>query len=208
MPRQDRGYKRAKPFRDARLFVIVCEGEREKKYFEFFQQFSQRVKFRLLPPIEDKSAPNHSLDRAASNEEELGLTKDDQLWFVSDTDRWEENTLRTINEECMRHSNWSLAISNPCFEVWLFLHQQNISATQAHSPKDFKRALDVLMPSGYQVAIFAPLIEEATQRARNDDSQPHHFLPERRTTKLYLLAEQLRDFMGQEWSKIARKQPS
>ena len=35
MPRKNRGYKKGEPFRDARLFVIACEGEkREKEYFE------------------------------------------------------------------------------------------------------------------------------------------------------------------------------
>ncbi len=206
MSRQNRGYKRARPFRDARLFVIVCEGaKREKEYFEFFNNLSQRVKFRTLPPVEDRSAPNHSLDRAASYEEEFGLAQEDQLWFVSDTDRWEASALRNIHEECERHSNWYLALSNPCFEVWLFLHVKNISATSARSSKDFKPALDGLLASGYQVAVFAPRIEEAMQRARSDDSQPDHFLPERRMTKLYLLAEQLRDFMGQEWTKVTHR---
>ena len=178
MPRRNRGYKRGEPHRDARLFVIVCEGaKREKQYFEFFQQFSQRIKIRVLPPENNASAPNHFLTRAADYDETFGLTEDDRLWFVSDRDRWEEKVLRNINEECDKHSNWRLAISNPCFEVWLFLHFRDIGDTQADSSNAFKQALDELSPSGYQVAAFAPRIEEAIPRAKATTPTPGTLCP-------------------------------
>lgn len=40
---KNRGYKRGEPFRDARLFLIACEGAvREKEYFERLGHGSQR----------------------------------------------------------------------------------------------------------------------------------------------------------------------
>ena len=202
MPRQNRGYKRGEPHRDARLFVIICEGaKREKAYFEFFQQFSQRIKIRVLPPQNNASAPNHFLPRAQEYEETIGLSTNDSLWFVSDRDRWEERVLRDIATTCDERDNWQLAISNPCFEVWLFLHLQDMTKTQAGSPKEFKRALDALLPSGYQVAVFAPRIEEAIQRAKANDTNPDHFMPNHRETKLHLLAEQMLEYLGPEWEQ-------
>lgn len=167
MPRRNRGYKRGEPHRDARLFVIICEGaKREKNYFDFFQQFSQRIKIRVLPPQNNASAPNHFLSRAQEYEEAIGLSSNDSLWFVSDRDRWEERVLREIATSCDNHRNWQLAISNPCFEVWLFLHLQDIAKTQASSPREFKQALDRLLPGGYQITLFAPCIEEAIRRTK------------------------------------------
>ena len=40
-----REYKKKAPFRDATLFVIVCEGQkRESDYFDFFDRLSSRIK--------------------------------------------------------------------------------------------------------------------------------------------------------------------
>ena len=36
MPKKNRSYKKGLPHRDARLFVIVAEGEREDAYFRWF----------------------------------------------------------------------------------------------------------------------------------------------------------------------------
>ena len=178
--------------------------KREKEYFEFFQQSSQRIKIRVLPPQNNASAPNHFLPRAQEYEETIGLSTNDSLWFVSDRDRWEERVLRDIATTCDEHTNWQLAISNPCFEVWLFLHLQDMTETQAGSPKEFKRALDALLPSGYQVEVFAPCIKEAIQRAKANDSNPDHFMPNLPGTKVYLLAEQMLAYMGQEWEQANR----
>ena len=204
MPRQNRGYKRGAPHRDARLFVIVCEGaKREKEYFEFFQQYSQRIKIEVLPPINNRSAPNHFLSRATDYQDAFGLITDDHLWFVSDRDRWEEKILRNIHEECEKHSNWQLAISNPCFEVWLLLHLHDLANITANSSGEFKRALNQSLPGGYQVALFAPKIEDAIQRAKAGDPNPDYFLPDRGATKLYQLAEQMLGYMGREWKRTS-----
>ena len=205
MPRQNRGYKRGEPYRDARLFVVICEGaKREKNYFEFFQQFSQRIKITVLPPENNASAPNHFLNRAREYEEAVGLSNSDRLWFVSDRDRWKEKVLREIASTCDETSNWQLAISNPCFEVWLFMHFEDITVTSADSPQKFKQALDALSPSGYQVMAFAPRIEEATKRAKASDTNPDHFMPDLPGTKVYQLAEQMLEYLGLEWERAKR----
>lgn len=126
MSRKNRGYKRGEPHRDARLFVIVCEGnKREKEYFTKLAEGHRRVKVRLLPPTDDdsgKSAPKYVIERATAYVEEYGLHEEDQLWLVMDIDGWDENLLRSIGKECEEKSGWNIALSNPCFEVWLHLH--------------------------------------------------------------------------------------
>ncbi len=202
MPKQNRIYKRGEPHRDPRFFIIICEGAiREKEYFEFFQKFSQRIKIMVLPPENNASAPNHSLKRAQEYEKAIGLRDNDSLWIVSDVDRWEQRALGKVAKECDRRNNWQLAISNPCFEVWLFMHFQDIRETQGDSPKEFKQALDRLLLGGYKVEVFAPLIEEAIRRAKASDTNPDHFIPNLPGTKLYQLAEQMLEYLGQEWEQ-------
>ena len=74
-----------------------------------------------------------------------------------------------------------LAISDLALRFGYF-YIYKLAETQAKSPKEFKRALDGLLPSGYQVATFAPHIEEAMLRAKANDTNPAHFMPNLRET--------------------------
>ncbi|MDJ1498401.1 RloB family protein [Cytophagaceae bacterium DM2B3-1] len=204
MRRQNRGYKRGEPFRDARIFVIICEGtKREPEYFRFFQQFTRRIQIRIAKPYKG-SAPTHFLERAQKYDEETGIGDDDRLWFVSDVDRWKEETFRDIAHVCAEHQNWNLAISHPCFEVWLYMHFWDIRDCLAHSPEDYKQVLNEKITGGYYVATFAPHIKNAAAQARQTDTNPEHYMPERGRTKLYQLAEEMLDFMGQDWETIQK----
>jgi len=130
MPRKNREYKKGEPFRDSRLFVIACEGEkREKEYFLFFAKDNQRIKVRILASEGEhkgKSSPKWVFERAANFETEFGLNEYDQLWLVIDIDRWSTNEIRAIGQQCIEKDKWNIAISNPCFEVWLILHIKDI----------------------------------------------------------------------------------
>ncbi|NLR78014.1 RloB domain-containing protein [Chitinophaga eiseniae] len=64
MPRNtNRGYKKGKPHRDFRKFIIVAEGEREDDYFTFFKNLSQRVIVEIVPRDGGKSAVKHMQQR-------------------------------------------------------------------------------------------------------------------------------------------------
>lgn len=153
MPRKNRDHKRSPPYRNYTCFlVIICEGAvQEKEYFGFFKQISQRTGITVLPPENNESAPKHSLKRAQKYEREEQLNIEDNLWIVSDVDRWEDRDLGKVAKECKRRSNWHLAISNPCFEVWLLMHFMDVSEddTSGGACKPFKKALKS-HPDGYQ----------------------------------------------------------
>ena len=198
MPRKNRGYKRGEPYRDARLFVIVCEGnKREKEYFTELAEGHRRVKVRLLPPTDDdsgKSAPKHVVERATNYVKEYGLAKDDQLWLVMDVDRWGEEVLIPIGKECQKKNSWNVALSNPCFEVWLHLHLQDVSQTPTKTCQQMKGELHELITSGYKVEVFTPLVDQAVERASIADNNQEHFYPAVMTTKVYLLINEMKRF--------------
>lgn len=195
MPRVNRGYKRGEPYRDSRLFVIACEGEkREKEYFEELNSKSQRIKIKILEPSEDesgKSAPKWVLDRAVRYIDEFSLAKDDSLWFVMDVDNWEDSDLRNIQKECDKNQNWYLALSNPCFEVWLFMHMADILSTDAATCKELKSQLHTISKGGYNPKKYIENINVAIQAAQGLDQDPDHFMPELNRSKLYQLAQEL-----------------
>lgn len=192
MARDNRSYKKDKPFRDASLFVIICEGaEREPQYFELLAGDSKKIKVEIITPKENKSSPNWLLDAAAAFVSIYQLGAKDQLWFVLDVDRWKPEQLIKLGKTCAEQKVWSCAISNPCFEVWLFMHYEDISKATAKSCGEFKAELPQIVKGGYNKELAIQNLEKAIARAKLADSNPEHFMPNPKSTKVYQLVEAL-----------------
>ncbi len=202
-------YEKKAPFRDASLFVIVCEGSnREFDYFRFFDGISSRV--RIVPVTSAiGSAPKLLIDVAIGIEEELGAKSEiDRLWFVIDTDRWREQ-LHEIRQECEKHRHWLVAQSNPCFEVWLYFHA--------------KAQLPVL-PNIGQCNNWKPFLPTVIQGGFNSDSHPiaietglinskasysaSGYFPNPGSTQLWQLAEELLLLIKKDLDKLKERFPS
>jgi hypothetical protein len=192
MPKKNRLYKKGEPYRDASFLIIACEGaKREKIYFEMLANRNQRVKIKILAPAEDKaglSAPHWILERAISFTEEIGANKYDTLWFVLDTDLWKREILEEIKTECK--DNWFIALSNPCFEVWLIMHYLDPSEITSTTSKQLKRELNVKILGGYKVEIAVKNVKDAFERAKRADISDH-FIPVPKTTKVYKVVDQI-----------------
>lgn len=108
--------------RDSRLIVIATEGEKtEKQYFEnLFDSPAIQVRILETKP-DDKSAPRYVLERLAAYQDACDLKGDDELWLMTDVDRWEVKELKAVCRVA-RQKGILIAISNPCFELWLRLH--------------------------------------------------------------------------------------
>ena len=200
MRKQNRSYKRGEPYRDSSFFVIVCEGvETEIEYFENFKKIEQqRVKIEPVAPDENKSAPKWVLDKAAKITEELLFKSenDDQLWIVTDTDRWKTEHLRTIQETCERTKNWNFVVSNPCFEVWLHAHIQDLENLSTTNRNELKRQFGLLKNQG----LFGKPLQNvrlAIERAKRVDNSDH-FMAEPFRTKVYKLVEELIKRIGEQ----------
>ena len=109
--------------RDARIFVIAVEGEKtEAQYFSLFE--NTRIHVEVLPAgPEGLSAPKQVLERLVKFEERFDLGKDDERWLVIDVDKQRGQFLDEVTRVA-RESGYGLAVSNPCFELWLLLHFQ------------------------------------------------------------------------------------
>ena len=127
---RERLYERKEPSKDAKLFIIYCEGEkRENQYFKYFLELSSQMKLEIEPPIDGRTSPldlyNRAIHQIIKPEENANikyeLTPDDEVWFVIDTDNWGSEIIQ-LRENIKDHKNWLVAQSNPCFEVWLFYH--------------------------------------------------------------------------------------
>lgn len=120
--------RRPEQLRDARLFVVATEDTyAAPQYFHALQEREivdrSRVRVITLPPEDGRSALGHLLARL--DEYRVGLDtklEEDEFWAVFDVDhhRGEELSAAVTTAGQKRYR---LAGSNPCFEVWLLLHE-------------------------------------------------------------------------------------
>lgn len=206
-----RGYKRETPtelVRDYKLFAIVCEGsKREPSYFNVFRYLSSKIAVDVIEEIvsdeeiravqSKKSSPKWLLDRALIYIEKEGLNDEDDLWFVMDVDKWPEEQLRDIALHCEENPNWHIVLSNPCFEIWLYFHKKaDLSKSTAKSSQEFKTEIATLEKGGYHPYAFIPQLTEAIKNAKVVDTNPHHFMPGFKETKVYQLGEAIMLVIG------------
>ena len=111
--RRKRSYEKKAPFRDACIFLIICEGEkREPGYFQFFSGISSRINVLPVPSEHGKSAPAYLIDNARREIESRELKDRDEIWFVLDVDRW-GSQLNEVDAFCRGKGGCSMALSNP-----------------------------------------------------------------------------------------------
>lgn len=122
--------ERPRPFRDSSLFVLGLEGEESGAEYQYFSEVMtlsavdrRRVRFVLLPTSAQRhdSDPRAVLERVTDFAAKNDLRDFDRVWLVLDVDSWGEKKLSEVAQEA-RTREFSLAVSNPCFEVWLLLH--------------------------------------------------------------------------------------
>jgi hypothetical protein len=131
-----RNYGREEAIREAKSIYIFCEGvSKEYDYFKFFRELDSRINVVVhnFSSQEDNS-PLGLLKMAMAciypDEEgvipEYSLMENDEVWLVFDRDHDKEDSrasqINEIRETCASQVDWFAAISNPCFEVWLYYH--------------------------------------------------------------------------------------
>lgn len=97
MIQRRRIYEKALPSKDAQKIYVFCEGDdREKNYFDFFSGLSSNLEVIAITPYNHRSSPNNLMMRAEELFEgetpvyTLDYDQKDIIWFVVDTDEWEE----------------------------------------------------------------------------------------------------------------------
>jgi hypothetical protein len=112
--------------RDDRLFIVACDDTyAPDQYFGFFQ--FTRIKIHVVPTQNGTSAAQSVLDRLLEFEHD----EDDERWMLLDTDHVIQGThlvgfltaLRNAASQGVR-----VALSRPCFEMWLLLHHEEETA--------------------------------------------------------------------------------
>jgi RloB-like protein len=216
MPREREDFIRESNVSDAeQLFILAYEGNKtEPDYFEALKSssdFKQGI-IELVSLRRDKnntnSAPKHVFNKLKRDvKDEFNLNSSDELWMIIDRDR-NRNNIPTYFELCQNEGNFYLALSNPCFELWLLLHIEDVNSFSAKKKEDIfentkvnrsrtyiEKYLSDLLPDGYNKSNPSPNrflthIRLAIQRAKlldvNNEDYPTHL-----GSHVYKLAEKI-----------------
>ena len=129
MGRKRKPFKRPPKKLDCRLIVITSEGSNtEVNYFRTLAEEYDKtnVHVKIIPSKETKSDPAHVFERLDDFYRNYDLGEDDNLYLVVDRDRWDEGCLSDIAATC-NQKGFFMTLSNPNFELWLLLHEKDIS---------------------------------------------------------------------------------
>ena len=134
----NRKFIRQAPNRVAKSIYIFCEGaKREYQYFMYFKEMDSRINVEVhkINNGDDNSplgllniAKESILVSETNPNPKYSFVEKDEVWIVLDTDKDKDESrkpqISALYDECAKNTNWFVAQSNPCFEVWLYNHIQ------------------------------------------------------------------------------------
>lgn len=177
MTRKSRPLKRRKPsIEPLKRILIICEGQKtEPSYFNGLR-VSERARTVYLEIDDTGGVPKTLVERAADIKKSLrrsarksgdSNSQYDEVWCVFDVD--EHPNLHDALQQA-KANDIKLAVSNPCFELWLVLHfQEQRASIERHSVQRMWREH---MPSYVKTVDFgaiAAFVGAAIQRAEDLD---------------------------------------
>ena len=218
MPREPISLIRQGGFADAeKLYILSYEGTvSEKKYFEDLRKSnifnnSGLIEMISLKRPKDKGSNPFSVKRLLKEaKNEFGFKITDDFWLIIDRDDWEiihKLNFDDLVSECKKEDNFYLAMSNPCFEIWLILHFKDIIEFTTEEEQlifenskisNAKNYIDTVVGNlqgrGYNKnpnpTIYLPLTKIAIERAKTLDNLLEDY-PKKIGTHLYKLIEKL-----------------
>lgn len=122
--------------RDDRIFIVATEDTHGPS--SYFQGLPfPRVRVFILETVTNSghSSPMHVVDRIKEflrkPQKPGDAQPDDEFWILIDTDHRFEGRHLTGSNEAIRQAQQAgirVAVSNPCFELWLLLHHEPVAS--------------------------------------------------------------------------------
>lgn len=205
--RKRKDFVRLEGVRSARLVVIAGEGRyTESIYFNAVKNElrAPNVHVEVLDRNSDESSPESVHHQITDFMRQYNIEDDDELWLVIDRDRWHERMLSQVAQLCAQNSHLHFCMSNPCFELWLLLHLEDVNQYDDSTKNDLllnrknksgitwlkKRMKDLLgsyAESNYDTSELIPYASVAMERARTLDVNPQDRWPQSIGSRVYLL---------------------
>lgn len=217
----NRLFERNPPSRDAKSIYIFCEGRRrEFDYFSYFKEIDSRINIEVneLAP-DDNNSPQGLFDIAInsicptknnSNQPKYNFIEGDEVWIVIDSDPDKDNSrlgqIEYIKTESAKIRDWYVVESNPCFEVWLYFHQDEILPDYPvpDTCKDWKLQVNKLIKGGFDSRRHPIFIEEAANNAKKSH-ETNNYVLDAGYTEVYRLGFSIIRILGEKIRAIKEK---
>ncbi|MEZ0298105.1 MAG: RloB family protein [Candidatus Methylacidiphilales bacterium] len=201
--RNDRFNARKSGFREPKILHVIAMEGRETEY-AYFAALGQRARENLTVKIEliynhaDKSSPGEVLNQIVSYRRRHGALQSDRYWVVIDHDGRSNAMLDEVCTNAAKIPHCMVALSNPCFELWLHFHLRVLPLPSFQDHHDCQNQLLTVFPgytkTSYNVekVLDAELfnLARAVDNAERTDIPGHTVepWPRAQTSRLHLLA--------------------
>jgi RloB-like protein len=167
--------------RPRKTIVVFCEGEKTEP--QYLQALKQQPSVRDVAAIDLRVEIGHggdvprtlvslavsARDRAAEEKDEV-----DEFWCVFDVEQPKNHPGLAEARRRAEANGIRLAISNPCFELWLILHFQSHGGwLDNDGARRLRRRLDGSADKSLDSAKYMPLIGDAARRAVELEKRHH-----------------------------------
>jgi hypothetical protein len=210
---RNKTYHRQAPTREAKKVYIFCEGDREVSYFNYFRGFSSNIDIIPIGSQQGKSDPVKLKEQAGIFFQKNSLSADyrDEVWFVIDTDRWNENDKITqLKAYCTQKktdkNSWEVTQSNPSFEVWLYYHfiGEKPQDKEVKACATFKAFLNDKVKGGFDVRKAPIHIKTAIDNSLKHFKKDEKEQPVLYTTEVHCLAQSIYPFIKETIEKVSK----
>lgn len=187
MPREPRALVREGGYLDAdKYFVLSFEGAvTEKRYFEALRtsdKFNDSGLIEMIPFVRKKSGPLGSDPMSVKSmlkkaKQDFNFKPTDEFWVIIDRDDWADEhhiNLEKLVADCKAEKNFFVAMSNPCFEMWLILHRTELSSFTEDEKEEIRKNKRISNKKHYVDVVLEELIGHPyTKRPKGDDYIPY-----------------------------------
>lgn len=187
-----------------RRLLVVCEGKvTEPTYLRGLERLIRNAKLVIdIPPEPQGSDPRTLVEWAqdlSQKATELACRENDpflaydEVWCVFDVDEHPPHRMNDVRQLATAHGV-KLAVSNPCFELWLLLHfRESPGSRHRHELQRMLGGFIAGYDKRFPFEMVAPGVDDAMRRAqRLDRTAKNEGEPGRNpTTGVYLLADSI-----------------
>lgn len=137
------------------------------------------------------------LKKDTHHKPKYSFQKNDEVWIVIDLDpdkfNSRENQIKEVREYCNAQTGWNVALSNPCFEVWLFyhLHKEIKKGIEYLSQcSAWKKETNSSIKGGFDSRKHPIFLEQAISNSKENHSTEEG-LPNNGATEVHYLGESI-----------------
>ncbi|HNX02135.1 MAG: RloB domain-containing protein [Candidatus Cloacimonas sp.] len=196
-------YARKSKKRVPRKIFIFTEGSvTEQKYFREFIQFFKisQAQVKVIDRETSASSPKSVMEAMDYYKSKINsfTTKNDIYCMVIDTDRWGKNLKEAVADAHQRR--YLVALSNPCFEIWLLMHFQDAetilkNADLLKTKADINTQIHSYHITGKNDKDYFPRTDSAVNTAAILDIKPQERLLQQIGSRVYLLINILQEYI-------------